>query len=399
MQHHVFLSYSHKDADLMRQVRDDLRAAGFAVWTDENLEPGTPLWKDSIEHAIEGARFLIVILSPDAKQSMWVKREIEYASAQNLPIYSLLSRGDEQNAIPFALIGSQYIDIRSDYQTGVTRLIETIRKVPGIAPPQPAKLVSRPVAKPQPDSAPAVGLTGLRPLTAWNPLDQFRLLWWLFIRPEHLAAYREQFGKDAEKRVVAWLASSLLWLPLFIPLIGASLNGVDVITPNPLGVVYPIWTGGVILAWLITGWFGYSEDSRAVGVAVGLVISVVSIVAGTVVLGVGGVEMTGVAVGVTVGAALGVVGVEMADVVGIVAGTVVLGVGGFVADRVVHGGAGVVALGATGGVAVVVAVVVGNNLKRQRSSLWSQVIVAALPLSYTALIWIYWLGGLGVFLM
>jgi hypothetical protein len=40
MEHHVFLSYSHRDMGIMRRVRDDLRAAGLTVWNDENLIPG-----------------------------------------------------------------------------------------------------------------------------------------------------------------------------------------------------------------------------------------------------------------------------------------------------------------------------------------------------------------------
>jgi hypothetical protein len=136
-QHHVFLSYSRKDTDLMTQIRDDLRAAGLTVWTDEGIEVGTPLWKDAIEKAIEDASCLVVILSPDSKQSIWVKRELDYAAAQGKQIFALMSRGNDSNAVPFALIGSQYIDIRTQYERGKLSIVNRLYQHLAIEPQTP----------------------------------------------------------------------------------------------------------------------------------------------------------------------------------------------------------------------------------------------------------------------
>jgi len=125
---HIFLSYSRADGDLMGRVRDELISGGFKVWTDANLTPGTPSWKDGIEQAIEGASCLIVILSPDSKQSEWVKRELDYALAYGLPIFPLLARGDERSAVPFALISTQRVDIRENYPLGVQNLMTALRQ-------------------------------------------------------------------------------------------------------------------------------------------------------------------------------------------------------------------------------------------------------------------------------
>ncbi|MBK8045957.1 MAG: toll/interleukin-1 receptor domain-containing protein [Anaerolineales bacterium] len=67
--HHAFLSYAHQDADVMRELRRQLGAAGITTWLDEdNLEPGTPEWQSAIEEGIKQAKCLIVLLSPDAKK-------------------------------------------------------------------------------------------------------------------------------------------------------------------------------------------------------------------------------------------------------------------------------------------------------------------------------------------
>jgi hypothetical protein len=123
----IFLSYSRTDSDIMQRIKSSFEAEGIQVWTDEAIEPGTPLWKDAIEHAIELASCVVVILSPDAKNSIWVKRELDYASVQNVPIIALLVRGNDQNAIPFALIGAQYIDIRKQSDLGIKNIVQVIK--------------------------------------------------------------------------------------------------------------------------------------------------------------------------------------------------------------------------------------------------------------------------------
>ncbi len=125
---HIFLSYSRRDTDMMQRLRDDLRRAQLAVWTDENLKPGTPSWKQAIESALDAAGCVVVILSPDAKGSKWVKEELNYAENQELRIFPVLVAGDEKSAVPFGFSASQWVDIR-DLETcnrGVMSLISSL---------------------------------------------------------------------------------------------------------------------------------------------------------------------------------------------------------------------------------------------------------------------------------
>lgn len=129
MPHHIFLSYSHNDTDIMERVCESLRAVGLTVWTDEGIKPGTPLWKDSIEEAIEKTGCLVVILSPEAKKSKWVKRELEYAEIQEKPIIPLLGKGEIKNAVPFAIIGMQLIDITTEFGFGISKLASHVKDI------------------------------------------------------------------------------------------------------------------------------------------------------------------------------------------------------------------------------------------------------------------------------
>ncbi|MFN8375412.1 MAG: TIR domain-containing protein [Anaerolineae bacterium] len=124
----VFLSYSRKDKEIMLRISADLRVNNVSVWTDENLTPGTPLWRQAIEIAIEKANCVVVILSPDGKQSPWVQRELDYAVTQDKPIIPLLVRGDEKTAIPLTLISAQWADLRADYDLQFSAVLNTVKQ-------------------------------------------------------------------------------------------------------------------------------------------------------------------------------------------------------------------------------------------------------------------------------
>lgn len=120
---HIFLSYSRRDADMMRRVRDDMFGARLPVWTDELIEPGTPAWFREVESAIEKAFAIVVLLSPDAKGSEWVGKEIEYAQMLKKMILPVLVRGEAAFAIPFSLAGTQFVDLSQNYADGVRKLV------------------------------------------------------------------------------------------------------------------------------------------------------------------------------------------------------------------------------------------------------------------------------------
>ena len=125
----IFLSYSHNDTLLMQQVRDSLHTRGLKVWTDEDLEPGTPNWMIAIQHAIEESVAMIVIMTPDAASSIWVAREIGLAHDEGKPIFPLLAKGTKSEATPVKLIlgAVQFIDIRTTaFSTGIDSLVKVL---------------------------------------------------------------------------------------------------------------------------------------------------------------------------------------------------------------------------------------------------------------------------------
>lgn len=130
MNHHIFLSYSRKDADFMLRLKASFAEANLTVWTDEGIDPGTANWKRAIQGAILDAGCLICVLSPDSAESRWVQEELDFAELQEVPIFLVLVRGDEKTAIPFGFSTHQWVDLRSEanYDNRVSKLIEIIRR-------------------------------------------------------------------------------------------------------------------------------------------------------------------------------------------------------------------------------------------------------------------------------
>ena len=73
---HIFISYSKQNIDFARHLRRLLQDQGFSVWMDETQLGASEKWWSSIERNIKSASAFIVILSPDARESDWVEREI-----------------------------------------------------------------------------------------------------------------------------------------------------------------------------------------------------------------------------------------------------------------------------------------------------------------------------------
>ncbi len=123
----VFMSYSRRDHEIMQRIVAFLRKRGIKAWVDnEKLIPGTPIWEEEIEKAIKGASAVIVVLSPDSKNSEWVRREISLADQNRKRIFPVLVRGDEDSSITLRLITRQYVDIRETELAGLNALYNSL---------------------------------------------------------------------------------------------------------------------------------------------------------------------------------------------------------------------------------------------------------------------------------
>jgi hypothetical protein len=121
----LFISYSKKDLDFVRYLRALLAAEGFEVWFDQELHPGEDWW-DELEGKIRGCAAFVVVMSPDAKNSRYVRRELLLAESLNLPIFPVLLSGEVWSN----LADLQYADMRQGLHAKLpSKLLSSLKAV------------------------------------------------------------------------------------------------------------------------------------------------------------------------------------------------------------------------------------------------------------------------------
>lgn len=75
----VFISYAVQDKDLARDLATRLTEQGYDVWFDEwQVLPGDNFAK-RVGEALDESDAMVVLISPAAMQSNWVREEINFA--------------------------------------------------------------------------------------------------------------------------------------------------------------------------------------------------------------------------------------------------------------------------------------------------------------------------------
>src|SRR5512144_1900784 len=124
----LFISYSRKDIDFVRKLAGDLEADGYDVWWDVSDLRGGDDWLRLIPAAIESSDFFIIVLSPNAIASEWVKREYTQALSLRKKIIPIMLA---KSSLPFALNTINYIDFTSheDYGANLNSLLEALKYI------------------------------------------------------------------------------------------------------------------------------------------------------------------------------------------------------------------------------------------------------------------------------
>jgi hypothetical protein len=75
----VFITHSHGNRPLVRQVVKTLKQAGLDVWDDEYDTYPSDNWAEVTGKALEQSDALVVLITPDALDSVIVHRDIGYS--------------------------------------------------------------------------------------------------------------------------------------------------------------------------------------------------------------------------------------------------------------------------------------------------------------------------------
>ncbi|MEM9088003.1 MAG: toll/interleukin-1 receptor domain-containing protein [Cyanobacteria bacterium P01_F01_bin.53] len=118
-----FISYSRTDTDRAVKLAERLRAVDVSLWIDQfDIEAGAR-WDNAIEEALEVCQGLIVLLSEASVASENVLDEVSYALGGKKKVIPVLL---EPCDMPFRLRRLQYIDLFTNYDRGIDRLVRDI---------------------------------------------------------------------------------------------------------------------------------------------------------------------------------------------------------------------------------------------------------------------------------
>lgn len=102
----VFISYSRKDSDFVRQLHEALKQQGRDTWVDWEDIPPTAEWWREVTAGIEAADTFVFVISPDSLASEICRREIDHAVQNQKRIVPILRRQPEGNSAMHPSVGS-----------------------------------------------------------------------------------------------------------------------------------------------------------------------------------------------------------------------------------------------------------------------------------------------------
>jgi hypothetical protein len=118
-----FISYARTEVRFAAKLQGSLKAHWPALRDESDIPPGE-LWEDEIRKMIKTVETVVVILSPQAVHSKYVKAEIRIAEKLKKELVPILHQECDDADIPLVLVGLQQIDFRFTYKTSLIALLK-----------------------------------------------------------------------------------------------------------------------------------------------------------------------------------------------------------------------------------------------------------------------------------
>jgi hypothetical protein len=129
----VFISYRRKDSEFVRQLHQELTNRGISAWFDKEDIEVADHWRTAIAEGIRDCKVFILVLSPDAVESVNIRKEVDLAERHNKTLIPLMWRKtDIPVAFEYALAGIQWIDFNEiASQENFDELADVVKRLIG----------------------------------------------------------------------------------------------------------------------------------------------------------------------------------------------------------------------------------------------------------------------------
>jgi hypothetical protein len=122
----IFISYSRRDQEFVTRLAADLDAQVAGVWFDQSAIKLGEKWHDEIMEGIRECKAFILVLSPDAAESKYVREEVNKALELGKTIFPILYRPGKWTGEFESLVKDiQTLDLRSgSYTDNFQKLVD-----------------------------------------------------------------------------------------------------------------------------------------------------------------------------------------------------------------------------------------------------------------------------------
>jgi hypothetical protein len=121
----LFISHGDEDRDFVSRLAEVLQRHGVPHWYSKRILGAQP-WHDEIGTALARCEWFLLVLTPEAIESKWVKRELLYAlRAKHYGdrIIPLLLRPCDPEKLSWTLAGFQLVDFTQSFDAGCRDLL------------------------------------------------------------------------------------------------------------------------------------------------------------------------------------------------------------------------------------------------------------------------------------
>jgi len=123
----VFLSHASADRVVAERLVACLERHRIKVWYSKKSLKGAQAWHDEIGRALARCDWLVVLLTPAAVRSEWVKREVTHALIEKRyrqRIIPVLVRPCKHKRLSWTLSSMQMVDLRRNFEIGASSLLQ-----------------------------------------------------------------------------------------------------------------------------------------------------------------------------------------------------------------------------------------------------------------------------------
>lgn len=129
-QPYLFISYCHKDKDVVLPVLRLLQDEGVRVWYDTGIDPGTE-WPEVIADHLDQSSVFLAFISQKSLESHNCRKEFNFALMKNMPSLSVIL--EPMQFTPVMKLQMSSVQAIYHYECGPEEFREKLLKMPALA--------------------------------------------------------------------------------------------------------------------------------------------------------------------------------------------------------------------------------------------------------------------------